>query len=74
MKDFFEFNPAANATFYDKYKHYDFVDGVPKQLLFINLKAGISAQDREFVGNGVRSLFKSQLCLFVDTVAQINNL
>lgn len=75
LKQFFKLYPAAHKTFYeDKYPDFDFVDGVPKQLLFVKLVKGISAENRQFVANGIRQTFKSQLTLFMDTKQLINNL
>jgi len=60
LRDFFKMYPESKKTFYDeKYKDYNFTDGVPQQLLFVKLKPDVSAEDRQFVANGIRSTFKS---------------
>jgi hypothetical protein len=40
------------------YPDYDFVDGVPAQMVFIRLSEGISEQHRQFVANGLRAMFR----------------
>jgi len=75
LRDFFKMYPESRKTFYDeKYKDYNFTDGVPQQLLFVKLKPDVSAEDRQFVANGIRSTFKSQATLFMDTKQLIDNL
>jgi hypothetical protein len=59
MEDFWSYDPYARTNFYDYlYPDYDFVDGVPSQMLFIRLSEGISDQNRQFVANGLRAYFR----------------
>jgi hypothetical protein len=47
MNDFWSYDDYARTNFYDYlYPDYDFVDGVPSQMLFIRLSEGISDQHR----------------------------
>lgn len=58
-------NLTANYTFYN---------GVPKQTLFINLAGNCTAQRREFIINGLRPFFKSEITLVIDKIAILDGL
>lgn len=58
-------NLTANYTFYN---------GVPKQTLFINLANNCTAQRREFIINGLRPFFKSEITLVIDKIAILDGL
>jgi ABC-type antimicrobial peptide transport system permease subunit len=55
-------------------QNYTFYNGVPKKTLFINLSPNCTAQRRQFIINGLRPYFKSDLTLVVDKVQILDSL
>lgn len=60
-------NPSAKERFDTKYSDYEFVNGVPKQMMFVKLNPDITKEQRLFIANTIRSLFRDQVTLFMDT-------
>ena len=64
--------------FYNQTKEYEWNDGIPKQKLFVKLVDGISASDRSFVANGIRSFFNDlftqllEKSTIVDSLEKVN--
>jgi len=46
IEDFYTLYPEAKKTFDEKYAGYDFVNGVPQQILYVKLQDGTSAENR----------------------------
>jgi hypothetical protein len=50
------------------------VDGIPKDVLFVKLKDGISDSDRPYLANGLRAYFKSDLTFLLDVKERLDAL
>ena len=57
---------AINERYEQIQADYQFVNGVPKDRLYVRLVSGISAPNREEVGNGIRSYFKDDITFMLD--------
>lgn len=71
MKDmidqFWLAHPSYKDRFDASYTDYDFVDGIPKSMLFVKLAPNTPSETRLFIANGMRALFRDQVTLFMDT-------
>jgi len=74
VDQFWIMNPTFKENFDKKYDNYDFIDGLPKQMLFVKLIPNCTQENRLFIANGIRALFRDQVTLFMDTVELVDQL
>merc|ERR1711957_839301 len=66
--------PSYKKKFDKKFDNYDFIDGLPKQMLFVKLTPDCTEENRLFIANGIRALFRDQVTLFTDTIELVEQL
>ena len=77
MKDYVPMFPGCTEWWADARKQYQWTDGIPKSNIMVKLVDGISADNRSYVANGMRSRFNDPLTkVFVkqDVVDSLNEI
>lgn len=60
MQDLFDHNLGYEKNYKEDIEGYEFVDGVPKESLFVKLNPDITDDQRSYVANGIRNYFIGQ--------------
>ena len=66
LDDFFDDHEDAIGRYNSTIAEYDFQNGIPKYKIFVKLAAGITAERREDIANGIRSHFKGDGTVLID--------
>ena len=66
LDDFFKSSPKALDAHYKAIVDYKFKMDVPKYKLYIRLGENVDPDRREYIANGIRGMFKSDLSILVD--------
>ena len=72
MNDYFKNSPLGYENFKRASNGYDFTNGVPKYEMYVRLADDIDQGRRDYIANGIRSFFKSDLTVLLD-VAVVKN-
>jgi hypothetical protein len=66
LDDFFKYESKALENYKKDTIDYKFSNDIPKYKCFIRIKEGIDPDRRDYIANGVRGFFKSDLTILVD--------
>jgi len=66
LDDFFKQVPKAKEKHEKAILEYKFSNDVPKYKLYIRMGENVDSDRREYIANGIRGFFKSDLSILVD--------